>query len=123
MTGWQDSNQGELLPNVIHPSNKIRVKTVSPDATISNYFKNNGQYFVLMDNKTEGCNGSKLFFSMINPGQVKSYIDSRESYYEINQFIGSYLHTLNPDNWQIVKSVISQNLVGFAVVPIGIAPS
>lgn len=117
MTGWHDSNQGELVPTVIHPSKKMRVMTISSEVTGKNFFENNRQYLVLMDKKTEGCNRNKVFFSMIDPMQVKSYIDGRESYYKINESIGSYLNTLNPDNWQIVKSVISQNLIAFSVAP------
>lgn len=117
MTGWHDSNQGELVPTVIHPSKKMRVMTISSEVGGKNFFENNRQYLVLMDKKTEGCTRNKVFFSMIDPRQVKSYIDGRESYYKINESIGSYLNTLNPDNWQIVKSVISQDLIAFAVAP------
>lgn len=117
MTGWHDSNQGELVPTVIHPSNKMRVMTISSEVAGKNFFENNRQYLVLMDKKTEGCNRNKVFFSMIDPRHVKRYIDVRESYYEINESIGSYLNTLNPDNWQILKSVISQNLIALAVTP------
>ncbi|MCX5841272.1 MAG: hypothetical protein NTY16_07455 [Deltaproteobacteria bacterium] len=117
MTGWHDSNQGELVPTVIHPSKKMQVMTISSGVAGKNFFESNRQYLVLMDKKTEGCNRNKVFFSMIDPRQVKSYIDGRESYYEINESIGSYLNTLNPDNWQILKSVISQNLIALAVTP------
>jgi hypothetical protein len=117
MTGWHNSNQGELVPAVIHPSKKMQVMTISSDVAGKNFFENNRQYLIFMDKQTEGCFQDKVFFSMIDPRQVKSDIDGRESYYEINKSIGSYLNTLNPDHWQILKSVISPNLIALAVTP------
>jgi hypothetical protein len=117
MTGWHDSNQGELVPAVIHPSKKIRMMTISAETAEKLFLTNNHQYLVLIDKRNEGCNRDKIFFSVIDPRQVKSYIDDRESYYEINESIESHINTLNPDNWQIVKSVISQNLSVIRVVP------
>lgn len=117
MTGWHDSNQGELVPAVIHPSKKIRMMTISAETAEKLFLPNNRQYLVLIDKRNEGCNRDKIFFSMIDPRQVKSYIDDRESYYEINEFIESYLNTLDSNNWQIVESVRSQNLSVIGVVP------
>ncbi len=117
MTGWHYYDQGELIPTVIHPSKKMQVMIISSEVAGKNFFEKNRQYFVLIDKKTEGCNRNKTFFSMIDPMQVKGYIDDREPYYKINESIGSYLNTLNPDNWQILKSVISQNLIALAVTP------
>jgi hypothetical protein len=117
MTGWHDSNQGELVPSVIHSSKRIRVKTISSEVAGMDIFENDRQYLVLMDKKTEGCNRTSVFFSMIDPRQVKSHINKLESNYKINESIGSYLHTLNPDNWKIKESVISQNLIALAVTP------
>jgi hypothetical protein len=125
MTGWHYYNQGELVPTdqgelvptVIHPSKKMQVMTISFDAAGKNFFEKNRQYLVLIDKKTEGCNRNKAFFSMIDPMRVKGYIDDREPYYKINESIGSSLNTLNPDKWQIMKSVISPNLTVIAVTP------
>jgi hypothetical protein len=117
MTGWEDSNQGELVPTVIHASKTMQVMTISSEADEKNLFKKDRQYLVLIDKKTEGCNWNKAFFPMIDPRRFKSYIDGSESYYKINEAIESYLNTLNPDNWQIVRSAISPNLITFAAAP------
>ena len=117
ITGWNDSNQGELVPSVIHSSKRIRVKTISFEVAGKDIFENGHQYLVLIDKKTEACNQSKVFFSMIDPRQVKSHINNLEAYYKINESIGSYLHTLNTDNWKIKESVINQSLIAFAVIP------
>jgi 4-amino-4-deoxy-L-arabinose transferase-like glycosyltransferase len=117
MTGWHDYNQGELVPSVIHPSEKVQVMTISSGADGKDLFEKSRQYLVFIDQKTEGCNRNKVFFSMIDPRQVKSYIDGCESYYKINESIGSSLNTLNPDKWQIMKSVIGPNLTVIAVTP------
>jgi hypothetical protein len=117
MTGWHDSNQGELVPAVTHPSGKIRVMTISSEASIGEYFKNNRQYLILMDKQTEGCFQDKVFFSMIDQRQVKTYVDGREAHHKINESLESYLNSLRPDDWQILRSVISKNLTVIAVVP------
>jgi len=118
MTGWHYYNQGELVPTVIYPSQKIQVVTISSEAAGKDFFEKNRQYLVLIDKKTEGCNRNKAFFPMIDPRQVKNDFDGREYYYKINEPIESHLKTLKPDNWRIVKSVISQNLTAIAVTPI-----
>ena len=73
-----------------------------------------------MDKKTEGCFRNKVNFSMITPGQVKTYIDNRESLFKINESLEIYLNSLNPDDWQILKSVINQNLTTISIKPVTI---
>ena len=118
ITGWKDSNQGELVPAVIHPKRKLQVMTVSSESKKGFVLKTNRQYLVLIDKKTEGCFRNKVTFSMITPRQVKTYIDDRESYFTINESLETYLDSLNPDVWKILKSVISQNLIAISVVPL-----
>lgn len=117
ITGWHDSNQGELVPTVIHSQKILQVITVSSEVT-KNFLKTNRQYLVLMDKKTEGCFKDNVAFSMITPRQVKTYVDDRESHYKINESLETYLNSLNPDDWQILKSVISRNLIAISVVPL-----
>jgi hypothetical protein len=117
MTGWHDYNQGELVPTVIHPSKKMQVTTISSEMEGMGFFGNNRQYLVLIDKKSEGCNRSKVFYSMIDPIQVKRNIDNQESYYKINESIESYLNTLDSNDWRIEKCEISKNLSVIGVVP------
>lgn len=118
MTGWRDYNQGELVPTVIHPSKKLHVMTISSEVSGELLFKDNRQYLVLIDKKTAGCNSNKTFFSVIDPETVKTYVEGRESQYKINESLGSYVNTLNPDDWRILKSMISKNLIAISVVPL-----
>jgi len=117
MTGWFDGNQGELVPAVVHPSQRLRVITVFPEEDGKNLFDHNHQYLILIDRQTEGCFRSNVFFSVVDPRQVQSYIDGRAAYYKINESIGSYLSALDPNDWQIRESVISQHLTAIAVTP------
>jgi hypothetical protein len=117
MTGWTDSNQGELIPAVIHPSKNIRVMTISSEMVGERLFKNDRRYIVLVDNKTEGCERSRVFFSMIDPRQVKNYIDTRESNYSTNQNIIRCLNSLSTDDWLIKESIINKNLTTFIITP------
>lgn len=117
MTGWHDSNQGELVPTVMHPSGKIQVITITSDNSIGSYFKNNRQYIILIDKKTQGCFQDKVLFSIIDRNQVKTYVDGRDAHYNINEIIEPYVNSLNPGEWQVQRSVISQNLTVFAITP------
>lgn len=116
ITGWHESNQGELIPAVIHPQKKLQVITVSSEVR-DGFLKKNRQYLVLMDKKTAGCFKNSVAFSMITPGPVQAYVDSREPLYKINVSLESYLNSLNPDDWQIQKSAIGKNLIVISVTP------
>jgi hypothetical protein len=117
MTGWHDYNQGELVPTVIHPSKKIQVITISSEVPKGFILKTNRQYLVLMDNKTEGCFKDNITFSMFT-SQQKTYVNDRESYFKINESLESYLDSLNPDDWQILKSVVNRNLIVISITPV-----
>jgi membrane protein YdbS with pleckstrin-like domain len=123
IAGWHDYNQGELVPAVIHPSDRIRVSTVFPGENLADIFLKNEQYLILMDEQTEGCGQGNILFSMIDPRQVQGFSDGRQSRYKINDAIRSYLDILDRSHWQIVRIPMGQNLVAFAVLPIGAASS
>ncbi|MCL2669624.1 MAG: glycosyltransferase family 39 protein, partial [Syntrophaceae bacterium] len=122
MTGWPGSNQGELVPTVIDPSDKLRVRTVPPGADLSAYLPQNGQHVVLLDKLSEDCLRNNVFFSFIDPRQVQNYLNDRQSYYKINDTILSYIDALDPNAWNIEENMFGNNLSVFTIVPTGRNP-
>ena len=117
ITGWHESDQGELVPAVSHPSKMIRIITVSQETDLPNHFRKNGQYLILLDRQDEACVQKKIFFSMVQPLQVKNYIDSHQTRYKINDFIESYLNRMDADVWHFRKCLISSHLTAVTVTP------
>jgi hypothetical protein len=119
MTGWEGSNQGEMVPTVIHPSERIRVRAISPGESLANFFHDNEQYLILMDEQTKDCNQDNILFSTIDPRQVQSSIDNRLVRYKINDTIRNYVNMLDRNHWQIVQTPVSRNLTAFVVLSTG----
>ena len=119
MTGWQGSDQGELIPSVISPSEQIRIKTVSSGDNLSNDLSRNGRYLILLDEMTENCLPDRIWFSRIDPRQVQRFRDGCRSFYKINDAIRSYLDVLDRNLWRIAETKVSQHLLAYSLVPTG----
>lgn len=119
MTGWQGSEQGELIHSIISPSEQIRVKTVSSGSNFSNNLSRNGSYLILLDEMTEDCLQDQIWYAMIDPQQVQRFRDGRQSFYKINDAIRSYLDGLDRNLWRIAETKVNQHLLVCALEPTG----